>query len=119
MVDEARGRGVRYTVTFAHSRYLRQFDEYLGDGREYPEGVSRMIAVTVEADNPEEALQVACDRLGWPDHEIDMIPYAIDSEMQARGRIDQKLASDALLSFWRRNATAPERLLESLDAKRH
>lgn len=93
---------MRYTVRFAHARYLDLAKKWLEDDAfQVPPGVYRGLDVVVEAPNAVEALEKAVHELGWPDHELNLIPFSVTGETSMRAELETRRSSDALLEFWR------------------
>lgn len=94
---------MRYTVRFAHTQYLDLVEHMVRDPEfRLPEGIYRGIDVVVEASDAETALRRAGERLGWPDHELSLIPFNVTSELQTRALTEAMRGTRALLDVWTR-----------------
>ncbi len=69
-------------VNFAHRKYLEFQRGLLSGAVEYrlPLGLYRQIVVVVEADSEGEAIDRALNSLGWPDHELELVPMSVISQ---------------------------------------
>lgn len=93
---------MRYTVRFSHSKYLELIERFVREPDFHvPEGVYRGLDVVVEAPDPKAALQLAAERLGWPDKEVSLVPYSVTGDIASRAAIDAMLGTRALLELWR------------------
>ncbi len=94
---------MRFVVNFAHRKYVHVQEMLRSppEGFALPLGLYRQLAVVVEATSSREAIERARAELGWPDHEVDLVPVGVMSQAEMTGLSKaRRHATDALAQHW-------------------